>query len=185
MARPAGGLDKLQPALENVGPCMSDHVGAQVASPCCKRSIEDSQRYDDHHLLPALVCVEQPKHESLQKDGCNHATSRGAELLLQVATEKRSLGTCLPRPTAQSIGKRPPSRTADGMQSWASGSDLRLGEPAAPSIPRRPRKGSRWPRPWPGCASWSSDRLSECASCRPGTALRPTPKPPFPIGRKS
>jgi hypothetical protein len=65
---------------------MRDRAGAQVSSPRDERSIENSQRNDYHHLLPALVRVDQPKHQGLQNNSDYEAACRGTELLLQVTS---------------------------------------------------------------------------------------------------
>src|SRR3984957_20936512 len=77
--------EKSQVALENIGPGVGDHAGAQIAPPGDQRAVQNSQRHDHDDLFPALIGVGQAKNRALQNDGGHDAASKRLKLPLKVS----------------------------------------------------------------------------------------------------
>lgn len=72
-------------AFKHIAPGVRDHVGAKIAPPVGKESIEQSQNGDNKNGFPPLICVSKSKQKRLRQYCHSGAAGNGPDLLLKIA----------------------------------------------------------------------------------------------------
>src|SRR5579859_2123478 len=77
--------EKVQPSSPNVRPGMGNDVRSQVSAPRRQNAKENPKHGNNRNVLPSLVSMADPKHNSLKGDRNCDAPCECQELLLKVA----------------------------------------------------------------------------------------------------